>query len=184
MSSEQTNEVKPKKTKRDNYTVVPLLVAIGFFLANFWIYSNYQTLIFVAGVLCVFLIGIVGLTKLLTKSFKRGASYILATIVFFAVSFVPACKGIREVIYNARHQIRFTIGKNKYESEANALRLHGGIYKEWKWGTSNGTNEYTLAYDGRDETILHNSEPDPDEVCSRSILKLKPHFFVIDDFCP
>jgi hypothetical protein len=57
------------------------------------------------------------------------------------------------------------------------------LYRKWVWGTAGGT-EYDLIYDESDHIAVTGYEPSSKDPCSRTVLKLKSHFYVTQDFCP
>ena len=184
MSLENTVEIEKQDQKKDKYVFLPSIVAAILFFSFFWIYSNSQTLVFLAGFIYASVIAIIGFVKLAMKHFKNGTSYIIPSVFFLTLLLMPSLQNFRNYVGEVRHKIRFSIEKKKYEAEVVEMKEAGVIYKEWKWGNFNGTNEYTLVYDGREETILRESMPTPVDSCARTLFKLQPHFYVVNDFCP
>ncbi|HWW04219.1 hypothetical protein [Collimonas sp.] len=174
--------LKQATINNDRFSIFPIVILGFFFCGSLWIYSNYTDLIFFIGVACALLIGLYGIFVLFFSRWRKSISYIIPAILFLMLS-LPSFIHFREILINTKHWVHFLFEENNYSLEVEQLKKNGIQYKEWKWGALNA-NEYKLIYDETDHVALTESQPTLTNSCSRSILKLKSHFYVADDFCP
>jgi hypothetical protein len=166
---------------RSKYSLWPSMVAIFLCSGFLWVYSNYSDLFFYAGIIYTPIVGICGIINLFLFRFKKSVSYILP-VIFISIFISPSFYSGRETLANARHYVQFMLGETEYDNEVKKMKEIGITYREWKWGNKN-IIEYDLIYDESDQIAKPEYQQALGDSCSRTVLKLKSHFYVRTDSC-